>query len=136
MCGSRDWDDEFAVGTVLDGLLEDAIVNFDRLVVVEGCARGADSAACHFYDGPCQAPGGGSHGGHTHVNHEHYPADWKTHGRAAGFIRNQQMLDEGRPDIVVAFKDGFDRSLARGGTEDMVRRSKAAGVPVYVISHG
>jgi len=26
-----------------------------------------------------------------------FPADWDTHGRAAGPIRNQQMLDEANP---------------------------------------
>lgn len=52
-----------------------------------------------------------------------FPADWKTHGKAAGPIRNQQMLDEGKPDLVVAFPGGR-------GTADMVRRAKKAGVKV------
>ena len=30
--------------------------------------------------------------------------DWATHGRAAGPIRNQAMLQEGKPDVVVAFE--------------------------------
>lgn len=46
-----------------------------------------------------------------------------TNGKAAGPIRNQRMLDEGKPDLVVAFPGGR-------GTADMVRRAKAAGVPV------
>lgn len=53
---------------------------------------------------------------------EEYPADWRKHGRAAGPIRNQQMIDEGRPDFAVAFPGG-------NGTADMVRRLKKAGVP-------
>jgi hypothetical protein len=32
-----------------------------------------------------------------------YVAQWKKHGRAAGPIRNQRMLDKGKPDLVVAF---------------------------------
>ena len=55
-----------------------------------------------------------------------FPADWKKLGRAAGPIRNQQMLDEGRPDLVVAFPGG-------DGTADMVRRAKAAGVRVIEV---
>lgn len=56
-----------------------------------------------------------------------FSADWKTHGKAAGHIRNQQMLDEGKPDLVVAFPGGR-------GTADMVRRSKKAGVEVIEIN--
>ena len=52
---------------------------------------------------------------------ELFPADWKVRGRAAGHIRNQQMLDEGRPHLVVAFPGGR-------GTADMVRRARAAGI--------
>ncbi|WP_245576775.1 SLOG family protein [Kaistia adipata] len=52
-----------------------------------------------------------------------FPADWKAHGRAAGPIRNQRMIDEGRPDLVIAFPGGR-------GTADMVRRAKAAGIEV------
>jgi hypothetical protein len=55
-----------------------------------------------------------------------YPADWAKHGRAASPIRNQQMLDEGRPNLVVAFPGGR-------GTADMVRRARSAGVEVIEV---
>jgi hypothetical protein len=55
-----------------------------------------------------------------------YPASWGAHGKAAGPIRNQQMLAEGKPDIVVAFPGGH-------GTADMVRRAKKAGVRVIEV---
>jgi hypothetical protein len=115
VCGSRDWDDPWPIHRLLAGLKY-----FDgRVEVVTGGARGADSLAANA---AWQAglPG------------EEVPADWDRHGKAAGHIRNQQMLDLG-PDVVLAFKNGWDRSLSRGGTEDMIRRSKAAGLPVYVI---
>ena len=53
-----------------------------------------------------------------------YPAKWKTDGRAAGPIRNQRMIDEGRPDALAAFFGG-------AGTADMVRRCKKAGLPIW-----
>jgi len=66
---------------------------------------------------------------------EPHPADWErdcdercTHpprrGRcpAAGPIRNQEMVDSGL-DLLVAFPGGR-------GTADMVRRAKAAGIPI------
>ena len=56
-----------------------------------------------------------------------FPADWKRHGKAAGPMRNKQMLDEGMPDLVVAFPGGR-------GTADMVRQARAAGVRVIEIN--
>lgn len=56
---------------------------------------------------------------------EEYPAEWDKHGKAAGFIRNQDMLDSG-VDVVVAFPGGR-------GTADMVRRARKAGVEVVEI---
>lgn len=54
------------------------------------------------------------------------PADWEREGRRAGLLRNQQMLDEHKPDAVIAFPGGR-------GTAHMVRIAKAAGVPVWEI---
>jgi hypothetical protein len=52
-----------------------------------------------------------------------FEANWRKHGKAAGPIRNQQMIDEGRPDAVIAFPGGR-------GTADMVRRAEAAGLRI------
>lgn len=56
-----------------------------------------------------------------------YPADWHIHGPAAGPMRNQKMLDEGKPDLVIAFPGGR-------GTADMVARARKAGVEVREVS--
>ncbi len=48
------------------------------------------------------------------------------YGKSAGSIRNQQMIDEGKPDLVVAFPGGF-------GTKDMVRRAKKHNIEVIII---
>jgi hypothetical protein len=58
-----------------------------------------------------------------------YPADWNKHGKAAGPVRNQLMLDAESPDLVVAFHEDIDSSR---GTIDMVRRATKAGIPVYI----
>lgn len=61
-----------------------------------------------------------------------FPADWYPNGRSAGMDRsagpkrNQRMIDEGKPDLVVAFPGGK-------GTEDMKRRAKAAGIKVIEV---
>lgn len=57
-----------------------------------------------------------------------YPADWHTHGRRAGYIRNRQMLEEGKPDLVVAFPGGK-------GTAMMVNLARQAGVEVIEVSN-
>lgn len=54
---------------------------------------------------------------------EIYPALWFLHGRKAGFMRNQQMLISGHPDLVIAFPGGK-------GTADMIRRAIQAKIPV------
>jgi hypothetical protein len=119
VCGSRDWDDADIIWNTLHGVQR--TVDFMR--VIEGAARGADSLGARWAK--------------THnVPLESYPADWDRYGKGAGHIRNKQMLDEGKPTLVLAFKDGFDYTHSRGGTENMVALAKAKGVPTYVISHG
>jgi hypothetical protein len=62
-----------------------------------------------------------------------FPADWETHAKAAGPIRNRRMLEEGKPELVLAFKNGIDHTLSRGGTENTVKQAKALGVAVYLV---
>lgn len=80
------------------------------ITIIHGGARGADSAAGVF-------------AAVNFCQEEVYQADWKTNGKAAGFIRNKQMLVEGKPDLVVAFPGGK-------GTAMMVKLAKTAGVKV------
>ena len=54
------------------------------------------------------------------------PAHWDVHGKAAGSIRNSQMLRLHKPDLGVAFP-------GQNGTFDMVSKMRAAGVPVYEV---
>ena len=83
------------------------------MVVIQGGARGADQIAREW----CIA---------RKIAYVNYPADWTVHGKAAGPIRNQQMIDRGRPDRVLAFSGGK-------GTADMIARANRAGVPVELI---
>lgn len=58
-----------------------------------------------------------------------FPADWDTHGKPAGPIRNRQMLDEFGPEIGLGFEGG-------PGSENMTEQLLKAGVPVYHAVHG
>lgn len=106
VCGGRDFTDRERVFSVLDR------VNARRPVglVIHGAARGADTLAGEWAE-------------EREVEVWRFVASWQKHGKAAGAIRNQAMLDAGKPQGVVAFPGG-------AGTEDMVKRAEAAGVTV------
>jgi len=111
VCGGRDCAEQAMLFGVLDMEAEARPIG----TIIQGGADGADRLArlwCHS----------------RKVRYDNYPADWRAHGKAAGPIRNQQMLDEGMPTKVFAFPGGR-------GTADMVRRAKAAGVPVFMFPH-
>lgn len=60
-----------------------------------------------------------------------FPALWDSEGLAAGPIRNQRQLDEGKPTEVWAFHDRIEQSV---GTKDMVNRALKVGLKVYLIT--
>ena len=114
ICGSRCWTDRAAID------LEVRLTRGRLEVVIEGEAPGADRIArqvAESYGVPVQA----------------FRADWKTHGRKAGALRNEQMLREGRPTHVVAFTDDFENP--RSGTRHMCRIAVEAGLPVTLVEH-
>lgn len=108
VCGGREYNDMGRVFWALDTV---AMKCGGVSAVIHGGARGADALAASW-----AALRG--------VRDEHYPPDWVAHGKAAGPLRNQRMLDEGKPDAVVALPGGH-------GTADMVRRAEAAGIPIW-----
>ncbi len=55
-----------------------------------------------------------------------FRARWDLHGRAAGMIRNQDIVDTA--ERFVAFWDGASR-----GTADSIARAHACGIPVEVV---
>jgi hypothetical protein len=57
-----------------------------------------------------------------------FPADWKNNGKAAGFMRNEQMAEYA--DCLIAFWDGKSR-----GTADMIERAKSHGLKIRVIKY-
>jgi hypothetical protein len=57
---------------------------------------------------------------------DRYPADWDSEGTSAGPRRNKRMIDEGRPNLVVAFPGGK-------GTADMTQQARDAGIEVIEI---
>lgn len=110
VCGQREFNDASAVNRVLGEYLA------PDLVIIEGTCKGADTLA-HDY------------AVRMHLANWRFPAQWRLHGKRAGFLRNQRMLDEGKPDLVIAFFNDPDSSK---GTKMMVEISRRAGVKVQV----
>ena len=116
VCGGRQYSNYNHICEVLDSF---TYYNFAYprgrtiTLIIHGAAPGADSLAALWADArsiPALA----------------FPADWRTHGRAAGSIRNARMLAEGKPDVVIEFSGGR-------GTADMVAKARRAGMHVVQI---
>lgn len=114
--GSRDWTDRRAVWFAIFNQYLDCDNPADFTVVHGDCPTGADRIAHEFC---AWQP--------LRVTEERHPADWDVHGKAAGPLRNQVMVDLGA-DICLAFPLGDSR-----GTRDCMRRAQAAGIPI--INH-
>ena len=111
ICGSRDWKNS--------EIIYQEILRFSNVKrIIHGACKGADAI-------------GGFVAERMGFEVVEFPARWDLYGRHAGPMRNQQMLDEGCPDVVLAFHDDFEKSK---GTRDMARRARKAGIPVFIIS--
>ena len=105
--GGRDYNDEALVFAALDTLH----AKHNITEIIEGGARGADRLGRMWAI-------------HRGVPILTFEADWKGCGKAAGFIRNQDMLSVGRPGAAVEFPGGR-------GTADMRARLIRAGVKLW-----
>lgn len=112
VCGGRDYKDwETLRYTLYQYDHEDE----NTVIITGGCPTGADDLAATYAMVYL-------------TGYKEYKADWKKYGRRAGPFRNQQMLDEGKPDLVIAFPGG-------NGTADMVRRTILAGINLIEIEN-
>ncbi len=109
-CGDRNWSSFEIIRRELEKL-------DDNTIIIEGCAKGADSISGYIA---------------RQLNYRvlEFPANWKRYGRSAGPIRNKQMLDEGKPDLVLAFHTNIQNSK---GTKDMIEQSEKRGIKVMLI---
>lgn len=108
VCGGRDITDTDYVYGYLDA--------FDRAkqidVIIEGDCRGVDRMAGYW--------------ARKHKRDDlKYPPNLAKYGSPAAYhIRNQQMIDEGKPDAAMVFNGGK-------GTRSMVGRLIEAGIEIH-----
>ncbi|MER8072146.1 SLOG family protein [Streptomyces sp. NPDC094034] len=100
--GSRDWEDEELIRHQITRLW--LLVNRPFVVVHGARPTGADWIAGGWVDDVAVARIG-------LATEEQHPADWKAHGRAAGPMRNQLMVQLGA-DMCLAFIRDGSRSAA------------------------
>lgn len=94
-------------------LLSSTLSQLNPELIIHGNARGADSLA-------------GQWAALNKITQIAYPANWKRNGKSAGPIRNQLMLDEALPALVLAFPGGT-------GTADMIARAMKQGFKTRII---
>lgn len=112
ICGGRD-----AASAELYNALNAAILALPTYpdVVLLGGAEGADMLAGVWAK---------AHG----VPVVQMDALWNYHGKSAGCLRNQSMLDIMKPTLCIALPGGV-------GTADMIRRCQRVGIPVTGAGH-
>lgn len=108
VAGGRDLKDYRLVSKTLDNLKKP----FD---VVCGEAKGADALGKRYATE------------HDLIVHS-FPADWTTHGKSAGYKRNEQMAEFA--DACIAFWDGRSR-----GTKHMIDIATRKGLKCLVVRY-
>ena len=115
ICGDRNW---FSQETIRHQLLR---YDATQDIVIHGDASGADKLGAKAAELL----------GFTPDRVLAFPADWTKYGRAAGPIRNQQMIDQ-KPDVVLAFHDQIDKSK---GTKNLILLAQQAGIKeIYLFT--
>lgn len=104
VCGGRNFSDK--------EFLFQELTKYSLTCIISGGASGADTLAYLYAK---------EHG----IKNEIFHALWNFDGKVAGFTRNKRMLDEGKPDIVIAFPGGT-------GTAHMINYARAKNVHVIL----
>lgn len=110
VCGGRNYRNNAVVWGKMNMLLASRGIS----LVVTGGASGADMLAEKWAVA-------------NDIRYVVFKPDWESYGPAAGPIRNKRMLDECKPDLVIAFPGGK-------GTADMVWQATHRNFPVDLVS--
>lgn len=106
--GSRTWQAPERICAVLDELLAG---HADLTVVHGACKTGADAVADRWAV-------------RNWVSVERHPAEWRRHGRGAGYRRNAEMVAAGAAEAVAFIRDGS------AGATHCADLAEKAGIPV------
>ena len=121
VCGGRHFDDYPRLVAEIDGAVESLGLKRDEIEVVSGHCAGADQLGERYAE-------------EHEVACKVFPAEWKKYGRAAGPVRNSQMIDyaaESKMPVVVAFVSPNTK-----GTMDTVNKARRKEFKVFVVPYG
>lgn len=113
IAGGRDFDDYPLLERTVDRFLENIR---DEITIFCGKAKGADSLGERYAESRGYAV-------------EYFPPDWQRYGRAAGPVRNREMVE--RADALAAFWDGESR-----GTGGVIALARRRGLKIRVTRYG
>ncbi len=85
----------------------------EPITIISGRAKGADRLGERFAQ-------------EHNIPIQRFLADWDTHGKKAGFLRNLEMAKAA--DILIAFWDGKSR-----GTQHMMESMQKLEKPVFLV---
>jgi hypothetical protein len=111
IAGGRDYNNYEELCKICNYLL----VNKKFIEIVSGAAKGADALGEKYAEEK----------GYPITK---FPADWQTHGKSAGYLRNQEMAKYA--DALIAFWDGKSK-----GTNHMIDLAKEEGLTVRVHNY-
>ena len=120
VCGGRNFNDYDRMKSILDGVIAEIGLGITAIEIVSGHCAGADQLGEKYAEErgyPCKV----------------FPANWEKCGRAAGPIRNSEMIkyaSEVEVPVVVAF-----RSPRTMGTNDTVKKAQRKGFKVVVVDY-
>lgn len=106
--GSRNFTDYKRFSQIIDK------VKTQVTLIVSGGARGADTLAERYAKEKA-------------IPYLIFPADWDKHGKKAGMLRNQDIVDNA--DGMVAFLAPESR-----GTKDSIKRAERKGIPIHIAN--
>ena len=117
VCGSREWKDKEAIKlAIIEECNRSKQPSPMHVYIINGAARGADELSSEVAE-------------ELGLMLQEFPAAWGCHGRAAGPIRNAEMLRT-KPDVVLAFWDGKSK-----GTKNMIKQAQDAKVRTRIFKY-
>lgn len=120
ICGGRHFDNYDFLELVLDQFIENNNIDTDNVEIVSGCCEGADTLGEVYAS--------------THnIDIVKFKPSWEKYGRAAGPIRNKQMIDyikDSENPCVIAFI-----SKKTKGTKNTIGLAKKNNIPVIEIHY-
>lgn len=116
ICGGRHFNDYNTLETLVDSAIYEKGINYNEIEIISGHCAGADTL-------------GELYAKNHNIAYKLFPAEWTKYGRAAGPIRNTQMVEYASKStfpIVVAFISPRSK-----GTMDTVKKATQKGFAIY-----